>query len=214
MIFGYARVGSKKQLKDNCLEEQTIKLLACGCNEVIEEEFTEKATNNRPRLDELIGRLSLGDTLMVTKLDSLTRDLTQAYKLIMELRNREINVTILNIGIIDSTDSGKSILNIFLSLSEFEKDVMLERIQEGKAIAEKQEGYRAGRKPKFSSEEKEYALSLLSSNGGDKSYIQVSEDTGISVSTLVRSMRRNKSKYKDWICFWYLYKTCSKEELI
>lgn len=194
MIYGYARENPESQIESNNIEKQIIKLLACGCDEVIEEQFTGKITD-RPRLNELICKLQSGDTLMITKLDRLARDLTQAYKLINELRSREITINILNMGIIDNTNLGVSILNIFSALAEFERDVLIERTQYGKAVASKGKGYKNGRKPKYTDEQRQHALSLLSSNGGDKSYPQVSEATGISVSTLVREMRKDRKRH-------------------
>lgn len=52
MIYGYARVSTRKQKVDgNSLEEQIAKLFEQGhCDEVIEEQFTGK-TSNRPRVN-------------------------------------------------------------------------------------------------------------------------------------------------------------------
>lgn len=40
----------------------------------------------------------------------------------------------LNMGIIDSSPTGKLIRNIMLSFSEFERDMIIQRTREGKAI--------------------------------------------------------------------------------
>ena len=69
MIYGYARISSKTQLKGNSLEEQELELKNNGCHIVIPEQHTGK-TINRPKFKELIeDTLQTGDTLMVTKLD-------------------------------------------------------------------------------------------------------------------------------------------------
>ena len=69
MIYGYARVSSKGQLRDgNGLEEQREKLLQAGCQEIVEEQYTG-TTMNRPMFNELLGKLKADDTLIVTKLD-------------------------------------------------------------------------------------------------------------------------------------------------
>ena len=48
MIYGYARVSSKGQLRDgNGLEEQREKLLQAGCQEIVEEQYTGTTMNKR-----------------------------------------------------------------------------------------------------------------------------------------------------------------------
>ncbi|MEE1193633.1 MAG: recombinase family protein [Phascolarctobacterium sp.] len=76
MIYGYARVSSKKQLHGNSLEEQTATLTANGATSITAEQFTGKTTS-RPKLQALIDSLQAGDTLMVTKLDRLARNVTE-----------------------------------------------------------------------------------------------------------------------------------------
>ena len=76
MMYGYARVSSKKQLHGNSLEEQTATLTANGATSITAEQFTGKTTS-RPKLQALIDSLQAGDTLMVTKLDRLARNVTE-----------------------------------------------------------------------------------------------------------------------------------------
>lgn len=92
----------------------------------------------------------------------------------------------------DNTPSSKLIRNIFLSFAEFERDMILERTREGKEIARTKEGYKEGRPKKFTKEQIDLALSMLSVNGGDKSYNEVERLIGISVSTLKRENNKRK----------------------
>ena len=71
MIYGYARVSSKKQLHGNSLEEQTATLTANGATSITTEQFTGKTTS-RPKLQALIDSLQTGDTLMVRQLEAHT----------------------------------------------------------------------------------------------------------------------------------------------
>lgn len=84
MIYGYARVSSKKQLHGNSLEEQTTTLTANGAISITAEQFTGKTTS-RPKLQALMDSLQPGDTLMVTKLDRLARNVTEGIELIRAL---------------------------------------------------------------------------------------------------------------------------------
>lgn len=190
MIYGYARVSTKKQLEGNSIEEQINKLFDEGnCDEVIEEQFTGKTTE-RPKLELLLNKIKSGDTFVVTKFDRFARSISQGTDLIERLLSKGIKVNILNIGVMDNTASSKLIRNIFLAFAEFERDLIIERTQEGKAIARQKSGFKDGRPNKYTEEQVQHALSLLIVNGGDCSYKTAARITGISVSTLQRKQRK------------------------
>lgn len=192
MIYGYARVSTKGQAKDgNSLESQIEILKSNGAEKIYSDSFTGTKTD-RPNFNKLINKLKVGDTLIVTKLDRFARSMTQGSELVNELIERGIKVNILNIGIMDNTPSSKLIRNIFFSFAEFERDMIVERTQEGKAIAKTKEGFREGRPKKYTSNQINNALSMLTVNGGNKSYSQVSELLGISKSTLIRENNKRK----------------------
>ena len=197
MIYGYARVSTKGQAKDgNSLESQIELLKENGAIEIYSDSFTGTKTD-RPNFNKLINKLKVGDTLIVTKLDRFARSMTQGSELVNELIKRGIKVNILNIGIMDNTPSSKLIRNIFFSFAEFERDMIIERTQEGKAIAKTKEGFKEGRPKKYTDKQLDNALSMLTVNGGNKSYNEVSELWGISKSTLIRE--NNKRKFKEEI---------------
>ncbi len=194
MIYGYARVSTKGQEKDgNSLEAQEKLLRDNGATVIFMDSFTGTKLD-RPKLNELLdpgtkskpGKLQSGDTLIVTKLDRIARSVTQGNVLINELIDRGIRVNILNIGVMDNTPSSKLIRNIFFSFAEFERDMIVERTQEGKAIAKLDPDFREGRPKIYGSKQIEHALGLLES----KTYKQVEDLTGISKSTLIRAKRQ------------------------
>lgn len=192
MIYGYARVSTKRQANDgNSLESQKEILKQNGAIEIYEDSFTGTKTD-RPKFTELLNKLQEGDTLIVTKLDRFARSMTQGSELVNNLIIKGIKVNILNIGIMDNTPSSKLIRNIFFSFAEFERDMIVERTQEGKAIAKTKEGFKEGRPKEYTDKQLEHALNLLSVNGGDKSYTEVTEITGISKSTLIRENNKRK----------------------
>ncbi|KJZ89631.1 hypothetical protein ClosIBUN22A_CONTIG204g04075 [Clostridium sp. IBUN22A] len=139
-----------------------------------------------------MNELKAGDTLVVCKLDRFARSMTQGSELVNELIEKGIKVNILNIGVMDNTPASKLIRNIFFSFAEFERDMIVERTQEGKAIARTKEGFKEGRPKSYTDKQLQHALSLLSVNGGDKSYNEVVEITGISKSTLIRENNKRK----------------------
>ncbi len=186
MIYGYARVSTKAQAKDgNSLEAQERALKDLGACDIYVDAFTGTKTD-RPEFDKLMDKIQKGDTLIVTKLDRFARSMTQGSELVSDLIEKGIRVYILNIGVMDNTPSSKLIRNIFFAFAEFERDMIIERTMEGKAIAKQNPDFREGRPKKYSRKQIEHALELLKSN----SYKQVEDMTGISKSTLIRAKKR------------------------
>lgn len=191
MIYGYARVSTLGQSKDgNSLEEQIVALEGYGCQEIITEACSGK-TMERPQFKALLSVLQCGDTLVVTKLDRFARTTIEGVQTVRELFEKDIKVHILNIGLIENTLTGNLILTVFLAFAEYERGMILERTQTGKAIAKMQPGYKEGRPKKYRPAQLIHALELLE-NG--RTYRQVEEITGISKSTLVRAKREKPTK--------------------
>lgn len=186
MIYGYARVSTKGQAKDgNSLEAQEKALRESGANEIYVDAFTGTKTD-RPEFDKLMNKIQKGDTLIVTKLDRFARSMSQGSELVSDLIERGIKVYILNIGVMDNTPASKLIRNVFFAFAEFERDMIVERTMEGKAIAKQNPDFREGRPKKYSRKQIEHALELLDNN----SYKQVEDLTGISKSTLIRAKKK------------------------
>ena len=184
MIYGYARVSTATQGRDgNSLEEQSAALVSYGCQEIITESFTGK-TMDRPKFQELLNRLQANDTLVVCKLDRFARTAIEGVQTVKELFERGIKVHILNMGLIENTLTGNLILTVMLAFAEYERGMIVERTQMGKAAARQNPNFRDGRPKKYSSAQIALALDLL--NDG-KTYREVENMTGISKSTLLRA---------------------------
>ena len=186
LIFGYARVSTMSQaMEGNSLEFQINALKNAGAVKIFSDVFSG-STKNRPQLDKLLALIQPGDTLIITKLDRIARSLIQGIQLLESLSGNGVIVEVLNMGIIDSSPTGKLIRNIMLAFSEFERDIIIQRTREGKEIAKKKADYREGRPKKFKHEQISHALELLQSH----SYKQVVAMTGISRATLSRAKKR------------------------
>lgn len=177
MKYGYARVSTFSQDLDSQL--QTLK--AEGCEIIYSEKFTGTKTD-RPQFQELLSVLTEGDTLVITKLDRFARTASEGTELIRKLLNDGVKVHVLNMGLVENTPTGRLILTIMSGFAEFERDMIVERTQEGKAIAKQNPNFKEGRPNKFKREHIQNALKLLEKH----SYTQVEEMTGISRSTLLR----------------------------
>lgn len=191
MKYGYARVSTRGQATHgNSLEEQVSRLKEEGCETIVEEQYTG-TTTNRPKFSKLIDELKQGDTIVVTKLDRFARSAAEGSKVIKELQGRGVKVHVLNMGVIDDSNIGHLIANILFSFAEFERDMIVERTQEGKARARTKAGFHEGRPKKFSKERVDNAIGLLLQGN---SYKRVSDMTGISTATLTRAMRSYKAE--------------------
>ena len=187
MIYGYARVSTKTQLKGNSLEEQRDILSSNGCQQIISEQYTG-TTTDRPKFHELIERLQPGDTLVVTKLDRFARNVTEGIALVRQLFKKQVKVHVLNVGLLENTAMGNFFITTLLAVAELERNMIVERTQSGKAIAKTKAGFTEGR-PRLDTARVAHALGLLRAG---HSYKEVSKATGISVATLVRAKRREK----------------------
>lgn len=146
MIYGYARVSTKGQAKDgNSLEAQEKLLRQNGATEIYYDSFTGMETD-RENLNKLIEKLQDGDILIVCKLDRLGRSLPKTTQLINELLDRGITINILNLGVLSNDSMNTLLRNVLLAFAQFERDMIVERTQEGKEIARMREGYKEGRK--------------------------------------------------------------------
>ena len=147
MIYGYARVSTKGQAKDgNSLEAQEKILRENGATTIYLESFTG-TKKDRPKLNELMGVLKEGDTVIVTKLDRIARSTRDGLDIIEEFISKGVTINILNMGKFDNTPSGKLMRTVFLAFAEFERDMIVERTSEGKAVCrENDPDWREGRK--------------------------------------------------------------------
>jgi len=190
MKYGYARVSSRVQIKGNSLEDQEAQLRQAGCEEIVCEQFTG-TTMHRPKFDELMERIQPGDTIAVTKLDRFARTAADGSTLIQELIDRGVKVHVLNMGLIDNSPIGKVIVNVLLAFAQFERDMIVERTQAGKAIARTRAGFREGRPP-IPAARKDAAVRMVLDQ--KMTYKEAAEAVGISMSTLTRAIRSEKAR--------------------
>ena len=188
-IYGYARVSGTSQDLDGQIAELKTK----GNAEVIYHEKVTGTRRDRPEFNRLLNELKAGDTLVVTKLDRFARSAEDAITIIKALVKRDVRVHILNMGIVEDTPTGRLMLTILAGFAEFERDMIVERLAEGKAIAKQRPGYREGRPRKYSKKQLDHAMNLLKNH----SYSQVAEMTGISKATLVRYRRKLREQASE-----------------
>ena len=191
MKFGYIRVSTRKQARDgNSLEAQREALTAAGAEKIYTDAFTGTKME-RPEWDKLRAQLRRGDVLIVTRLDRLARSVSQASGLITDMIDEGITIHVLNLGILSNDSVNTLLRNVLLSFAQFERDMIVQRTQEGKAVARATDpDFREGRPYKFDAEQLDHAMKLLENH----SYAQTAKLTGISKSTLIRERKRRKGR--------------------
>lgn len=180
MKYGYARISTLGQ----DLRAQIETLKKEGCDKIFTEKFTGTKVD-RKEFNRLLEIIKEGDTLVVTKLDRFARSVKGGIEVIKNLFERGIRVHVLNMGVIENTPTGRLIFNIMMSFAEFERDMIVERTQEGKIIAKQDPNFREGRPKKYSKKQIEHAIQLKETH----TYKQVEEMTGISKPTLYRAIK-------------------------
>lgn len=190
MIYGYARVSTKKQLEGNGLEVQEKAMMAAGADKVIKEQYTGTAMK-RPKLDALLEQMTEGDTLMAAKLDRIARTAAEGAEVIRSLQERGVAVHILNIGVLDSSTTGRLMTNVLLAFAEFERDLIVERTQAGREVARTHAGYREGRRP-LPQARKDAAVVMIR-NG--QTYREACAATGLSRSTILRAVQAARAQH-------------------
>ena len=151
--------------------------------------FTDVASGrnmHRPSWKDLRGVLKPGDTVVVPRIDRLARNLTEGLKTIEELHGQGINIRSLAEGLDTDDDNPTSrlMLHMLLSLAEWERETIRDRIRAGvdRAAAE---GRTGGRPPALDSEKQQAVKSFLE-NGGSVS--AAARSFGVSRPT-VRTVR-------------------------
>lgn len=186
MIYGYARVSTAGQAREgNSLEAQERLLRQNGAEIIFYDTFTGTKTD-RPELKKLLSESHKGDSIIVTKLDRLGRSVSKTAELINELMEKDITINVLNLGVLSNNSTNTLLRNVLLAFAQFERDMIVERTAEGKAIAKTREDFREGRPKKFNREQIALALELLKRH----TYKEVETMTGISKSTLIRAKKQ------------------------
>src|SRR5215472_3319623 len=126
MLLGYARVSTQ----DQTLDLQTDALKRAGCEKIFTD-TTSGAKAERPGLQEAMNHLRAGDTLVVWRLDRLSRTLKHLISTISDLSDHDIAFKSLQENIDTTTSGGKLIFHVFGALAEFEREVIRERTNAG-----------------------------------------------------------------------------------
>lgn len=140
------------------------------------------AAMERPGFSQLIDRMEDGDVLIVTKLDRLGRNAMDVRATVERLAASGVKVHCLALGGVDLTSAaGKMTMGVIAAVSEFERDLLIERTQAGLSRA-KAEGRSLGRPAALSQSQQAEVLKLRSK----ESLGAVAKKFGVSRSAIQR----------------------------
>ena len=187
MKYGYARVSTQAQDLSNQVET----LEAQNCDKIYKEKFTG-TTTNRPIFDKLLDKVQAGDEIVVVKLDRFARNAQEALNTMSDLRKRNVKLTSLDVGTIDSSPLGNLTFQIFSAFAQFERDLIVSRTQAGKAYARKHDkNYHEGHPFKYSNEQILLAYDLWKQGNTHR---MIEKKTGISIATQKKRFRELKTQ--------------------
>ena len=188
---GYVRVSTLHQ----DYELQVNKLLEYGV--AMEDIYTDKKSGKnaeREGLKKVLEDLQPGDKLVAYKLDRIARNTKDLLEIVDDLNEREIGLVVLDIqgqAVDTSTPMGKFFITVLGAVAELERNLILERTQEGLALA-KQKGVKFGRKK---TNKKDYELALELYMTGTYTVKEVlNKFSNLSESTFYRRLREHKAK--------------------
>ena len=181
MKIGYARVSTD----DQNLNLQRDALKKAGCEKIFED-IISGAKSKRPELKTTFEHLRAGDTLVVWRLDRLSRSLKDLIKMVTTLEDKNIALVSLHESLDTTSSSGKLTFHLFGALAEFEKNLNRERTMAGLAAA-RARGRLGGRPHTLNKEKRELAVSLY--NEEKYPVYKIAEMMGISKPTLYKYVR-------------------------
>jgi DNA invertase Pin-like site-specific DNA recombinase len=148
MILGYARVSTR----DQSLDGQRDALTAAGAERIFADTISGTA-RARPELDRLLSELRSGDVVVVTKYDRAARSLKDLLDIVDLIQAKGAGFRSLGEDIDTTTPAGNLVFHVFASISQFERERIVERTREGLEAARKR-GRVGGRPPALSPAQK------------------------------------------------------------
>jgi DNA invertase Pin-like site-specific DNA recombinase len=140
-IFAYARVSTS----DQNLDLQIDALKKNGYDKLFKEKLSGKKTTDRPELTKMLEQLREGDTVVIYKLDRISRSTKDLIAIAEDLKERKVNFISLKEKIDTKTAMGMCFFNVTSAFAQLERDMISERTKAGLEAARKR-GKKPGRK--------------------------------------------------------------------
>ena len=181
MKIGYIRVSTTEQ---NIIRQEVL-LKELGVDEVFIDRASGKNTD-RPELKRMIAYVRQGDTVIVEAISRFARNTKDLLDLIEQLTAKRVEFISKKEAIDTTTPTGKFMLTIFGAVAELEREYILQRQQEGIAIAKEQGKYK-GRKPII---HPDFERVVTKWRSGDISAVEAMRRLDMKPSTFYRKVKQ------------------------
>ena len=183
MKVGYARTSTLEQVAG--LEGQLRDLTNQGCEKIFQEHCS--AVGKRPELEKILDYVRDGDTLVVTHVDRLARDVKHLLDIVDHIKKKNVALKIIGLDLDTNTPHGQLMLMIIGTIAEWERKIMLERQREGIEKAKREGKYKG--KPPLPDSIKEAVMSYVATNA-TKPWI--AKKFSIGVASVYRIINESK----------------------
>lgn len=187
VLIGYMR--ASKNNKEQKLDFQKDALLNFGvCESQIYEDFGSGKDMNREGWKNCFKSLRSGDILIIWKLDRLGRNIKELIEIVDSLKAKKVGLKVLTgkgASIDTTTPEGKFFFGMFAIIAEFERDILIERINAG-LKSSRARGIIGGRKPSLT----KHQLKFVQANVKDQK---------TNISELCRELKISRATLYNYV---------------
>jgi len=184
----YSRVSTDAQTTEN--QERELCEIAERSGWVIVQTYRDagisgsKGRDLRPAFDALCKDATRRrfDLIMAWSVDRLGRSLTDLIAFLTEIHGAGVDLFLLKQGLDTRTPAGKAMFQMMGVFAEFERAMIVERINAGLATA-RAKGVKLGRRPIDARKERAIAAAL---KAGDQGIKRIAKELGVGVGTVQR----------------------------
>jgi DNA invertase Pin-like site-specific DNA recombinase len=176
-LIGYARVSTSDQNLDSQLD--ALKAAGVAKRNIYTDKLSGK-NRERPQFQRCMDELEEGDVLVVAKMDRLGRSLIDLVAIVQEIAAKGAQFKALDQPTMDTTTAGgELIFNLFATLAQYERRLIVERTNVGLTAA--RERGRVGGRPAVTAEDE------------DVQNVKQLREAGMDVASIVKMTKLSKS---------------------
>ena len=193
MLIGYARISRAQDQTDRL---QLAALKKAGCRRIYRDQASGDRAD-RVELEKAILSLKPGDTLVVWKIDRLSRSLSHLLHTVRRIDDRKARFRSITDHIDTSTAAGKLQMQVMGALAEFELRLIRERTKAGTDAA-RAAGRIGGRRRRLAAAQEKAAVKMIEDK--TDSIPAVAAVFGVSSATMNRILRRHRDARMKGSC--------------